>query len=73
MNQRPSGYEPDELPDCSTPRRCHPAYHAGNQADEGGVVGVPDVVGVPGTVVGVVVVLPEGGPPANAWAALMSA
>ena len=21
MNQRPSGYEPDELPDCSTPRR----------------------------------------------------
>ena len=22
MNPRPSGYEPDELPDCSTPRRC---------------------------------------------------
>ncbi len=22
LNQRPSGYEPDELPDCSTPRRC---------------------------------------------------
>ena len=21
MNPRPSGYEPDELPDCSTPRR----------------------------------------------------
>ncbi len=21
MNLRPSGYEPDELPDCSTPRR----------------------------------------------------
>ena len=21
LNQRPSGYEPDELPDCSTPRR----------------------------------------------------
>ena len=21
-NQRPSGYEPDELPDCSTPRQC---------------------------------------------------
>ena len=20
LNQRPSGYEPDELPDCSTPR-----------------------------------------------------
>jgi hypothetical protein len=23
LNQRPSGYEPDELPDCSTPRRSH--------------------------------------------------
>ena len=24
LNPRPSGYEPDELPDCSTPRRsCH--------------------------------------------------
>ena len=23
MNQRPSGYEPDELPDCSTPHRHH--------------------------------------------------
>ena len=22
LNQRPSGYEPDELPGCSTPRRC---------------------------------------------------
>ena len=22
LNLRPSGYEPDELPDCSTPRRC---------------------------------------------------
>ena len=22
LNQRPSGYEPDELPDCSTPRYC---------------------------------------------------
>ena len=21
LNQGPSGYEPDELPDCSTPRR----------------------------------------------------
>ncbi len=26
MNLRPSGYEPDELPDCSTPRRMKPAY-----------------------------------------------
>ena len=25
LNQRPSGYEPDELPDCSTPRNWHPA------------------------------------------------
>ena len=24
MNPRPSGYEPDELPDCSTPRRYVP-------------------------------------------------
>ena len=24
MNLRPSGYEPDELPDCSTPRYQHP-------------------------------------------------
>ena len=23
LNQRPSGYEPDELPGCSTPRRHH--------------------------------------------------
>src|ERR1700680_4211717 len=23
LNQRPSGYEPDELPDCSTPRKHH--------------------------------------------------
>jgi hypothetical protein len=23
LNQRPSGYEPDELPDCSTPRTHH--------------------------------------------------
>ena len=22
LNQRPSGYEPDELPDCSIPRLC---------------------------------------------------
>ena len=31
MNLRPSGYEPDELPDCSTPRQCllsgRPAGH----------------------------------------------
>ncbi len=27
MNLRPSGYEPDELPDCSTPRRRTQVYH----------------------------------------------
>ena len=27
LNLRPSGYEPDELPDCSTPRRGRPVYH----------------------------------------------
>src|ERR1700722_12936749 len=27
LNLRPSGYEPDELPDCSTPRRCPQYYH----------------------------------------------
>ena len=26
MNQRPSGYEPDELPDCSTPRYMKTAF-----------------------------------------------
>ena len=26
LNLRPSGYEPDELPDCSTPRRRHRLY-----------------------------------------------
>ena len=26
LNLRPSGYEPDELPDCSTPRRCFLNY-----------------------------------------------
>ena len=27
LNHRPSGYEPDELPDCSTPRWCSAFYH----------------------------------------------
>ena len=26
LNRRPSGYEPDELPDCSIPRLCWPFY-----------------------------------------------
>ena len=26
LNLRPSGYEPDELPDCSTPRRVWSSY-----------------------------------------------
>lgn len=25
LNRRPSGYEPDELPGCSTPRQAHDA------------------------------------------------
>ena len=31
LNLRPSGYEPDELPDCSTPRqdRIHTGFAAG--------------------------------------------
>ncbi|MEH8067561.1 hypothetical protein, partial [Gallibacterium anatis] len=27
LNQRPSGYEPDELPSCSTPRPKYVAYY----------------------------------------------
>src|SRR6202035_2394888 len=30
LNPRPSGYEPDELPDCSTPRRRRAVYTAQN-------------------------------------------
>ena len=30
MNPRPSGYEPDELPDCSTPRR---AFEGSSRVD----------------------------------------
>jgi hypothetical protein len=29
LNLRPSGYEPDELPDCSTPRRTKHCTHVG--------------------------------------------
>ncbi len=29
LNLRPSGYEPDELPDCSTPRRIRRSYMSG--------------------------------------------
>jgi hypothetical protein len=32
LNLRPSGYEPDELPDCSTPRRPHCAHSAQKQS-----------------------------------------
>ncbi len=36
LNQRPSGYEPDELPDCSTPRQTgHELYdHTDNRSTE---------------------------------------
>ncbi|GEM_PF-7011509 len=30
MNQRPSGYEPDELPDCSIPQQCFLAASTNN-------------------------------------------
>ena len=29
LNFRPSGYEPDELPDCSTPRHIHSIHLKG--------------------------------------------
>ena len=32
LNQRPSGYEPDELPDCSIPR-CDRGYYILNSSD----------------------------------------
>ena len=32
-NHRPSGYEPDELPDCSTPRRSYRCYYS-TECDE---------------------------------------
>src|SRR5687768_6248757 len=50
LNLRPSGYEPDELPDCSTPRRgAEDSAHAAtgeNQAELGASVVV--VVPPPG-------------------------
>ena len=44
MNLRPSGYEPDELPDCSTPRRPTQVtpYAVGLVVEVVGA-GVPDV------------------------------
>jgi hypothetical protein len=30
LNQRPSGYEPDELPDCSIPHQCFLAANTNN-------------------------------------------
>ena len=55
MNLRPSGYEPDELPDCSTPRRADEdsrRFAAQTQAEPGA------------SVVDVVVVEPEDPEPA---------
>ena len=34
MNLRPSGYEPDELPDCSIPRRLSPYFFSGFGAED---------------------------------------
>ena len=53
MNLRPSGYEPDELPDCSTPRRMSPDYTYA----VGLVVGVVVALGVAWIAVAVPVVL----------------
>ena len=36
MNLRPSGYEPDELPGCSTPRQCHKFMRKENVIDKPG-------------------------------------
>ena len=37
LNHRPSGYEPDELPDCSTPRRpTKPTARPARQATQAG-------------------------------------
>ena len=38
LNPRPSGYEPDELPDCSTPRRGHQLSTAPRAPSAGGSV-----------------------------------
>src|SRR3954466_3197699 len=58
LNPRPSGYEPDELPDCSTPRR---AVDDSRPPDERDQAEAPWVVVVEGAVV--VVELP---PPPSA-------
>ena len=79
MNQRPSGYEPDELPDCSTPRRSEHTTTA-TPANGGQKVGYGTVVVVPpaGVVVvepaaGVVVVVAAEAAPASCAALLTSA
>src|SRR3954468_16740905 len=33
LNLRPLGYEPNELPDCSTPRQCFPRFPSEAEAD----------------------------------------
>ena len=38
MNLRPSGYEPDELPCCSTPRHVRRAFYAGLQGLSNAIV-----------------------------------
>src|ERR1019366_6735544 len=77
LNLRPSGYEPDELPDCSTPRREGTEYHSsrGTRPAPPGSAPVSrdqldsaDAAAEPGLVVVVVVVLATG-PPVRAWTA----
>ena len=54
MNLRPSGYEPDELPDCSTPHRSSPLFYRAlvriqaperNSIRGTGGGGIPDALG----------------------------
>ena len=37
MNQRPSGYEPDELPGCSIPRHCFVSWYRDKKTARTGV------------------------------------
>src|ERR1700723_1245942 len=45
LNQRPSGYEPDELPDCSTPRLNDSGMVGGRQISRFGREKLPGAIG----------------------------
>ena len=44
MNLRPSGYEPDELPGCSTPRDCGAMVRRGLRSCCGSAAGAAGVI-----------------------------